>query len=456
MIKKILVVFLLCLFASLYAIGQNNQFVNKTDSLLKYLHENNRFCGTVLISKGSNILFHKTFPANGETEVKDQYRIASITKMFTAVLIYQLVEEKKLSLSDKLQTYYPQIPNSEKITIQQMLAHQSGIPDLINDDDFSSIQTKTMKKEDLIQLMVDYGSVFKPGEKTQYSNSNYLLLGFIIEEITKISYSDNIQSRINKPLGLTQTYVESATEAQSRKSGYQFNGAEWIKTSVETNATVSAAAGAIISSPNDLNIFIQQLFASKLINKAHLDTMCKLTNKTYGHGIFYTPFEKHIGFGHTGHIDEFRSAVTYFEEDSLCIVLCLNGLNYPMNDIALGVLSYYFERDYKFPAASAIQMGAEQLIPFEGIYRLKLFHFIPITKIKIESENGVLVTAALKNYEAEKSIAEPIGTNTFKNFQYRSTLTFEYKKNGKVKGCFFQQGKSKLYCKKLRQGDPVA
>ncbi len=456
MIKKILIGFIFCLSAYNYAIGQNDQFVKKTDSLLYYLHQNNRFCGSVLISKGNNILFNKTFPANGETNVTGQYRIASITKMFTAVLIYQLIEEKKLSLTDKLYTYYPQIPNSEKITIQQMLGHQSGISDLINNDDFSSIQTKTMKKEDLIQLMVDHGSVFKPGEKTQYSNSNYILLGYIIEDITKISFSDNIQSRINKPLVLTQTYVESETEPQTRNSGFQFNGAEWINSGVETNATVSAAAGAMVSSPHDLNIFIQQLFATKLINKTHLDTMCKLTNTTYGHGIFYTPFEKHKGYGHTGHIDEFRSAVTYFEEDSLCIVLCLNGLNYPMNDIALGVLSYYFEKDYKFPQASSIPMGAEQLIPFEGIYRLKLFHFIPITKIKIASENGVLVTAALKNFEAEKAIAEPIANDTFKNFQYRSTLTFDYKKNGKVKGCYFQQGKSKLYCKKLRQHDSAS
>ncbi len=456
MIKKILLGFIICLSAYSYAIGQNNQFVKKTDSLLDYLYENNRFCGTVLISKGNDILFHKTFPASGDTEVDEQYRIASITKLFTSVLIYQLVEEKKLSLSDKLHTYYPQIPNSQKITIQQMLGHQSGIPDLINNDDFPSIQTKTMKKEDILQLMIDHKSVFKPGEKTQYSNSNYILLGFIIEDITTISYGDNIQSRINKPLALTQTYVESETESHTRNSGYQFNGAEWINTGVETNATVSSAAGAMISSPNDLNIFIQQLFESNLINNAHLDTMCKLTNKTYGHGIFYTPFENHIGFGHTGHIDEFRSAVTYFEEDSLCLVLCLNGLNYPMNDIALGVLSYYFEKDYKFPEASSIEMGAEQLIPFEGIYRLKLFHFIPITKIKIARENGVLVTAALKNFEAEKAIAEPIGINTFKNFQYRSTLTFEYKKNGKVKGCYFQQGKTKFYCKKLRQNDSVS
>ena len=403
MFKKILIGSIFCLSAYTYAIGQNNQFVKKTDSLLNYLHQNNRFCGSVLISKGNNILFNKTFPANGETNVTGQYRIASITKMFTAVLVYQLVEEKKLSLSDKLNSFYPQIPNSEKITIQQMLGHQSGISDLINNDDFSSIQTKTMNKEDLIQLMVDHGSVFKPGEKTQYSNSNYILLGYIIEDITKISFSDNIQSRINKPLALTQTYVESETEPKIRNAGYQFNGKDWIYNSVETNATVSAAAGAMVSSPTDLNIFIQQLFATKLVNKTYLDTMCKLTNATYGHGIFYTPFEKHVGFGHTGHIDEFRSAVTYFEEDSLCIVLCLNGLNYPMNDIALGVLSYYFEKDYKFPEASSIQMGAEQLIPFEGIYRLKLFHFIPITKIKIDSENGVLVTAALKNFEAEKA-----------------------------------------------------
>jgi len=447
--KKLLIVFLFCTSVYNLASGQNPDFVKKTDSLLNYLYNNNRFCGSVLISKGNKILFNKTFPANADEGLNEKYRIASITKMFTAVIVYQLVEENKLSLKDKLNIYYPQIPNSEKITIKQMLGHQTGIPDLVNDDDFSDIQTKTMTRTELIQHMINRKPAFKPGEKTQYSNSNYILLGYIIEDITKSNFSEVLQTKLCSPLGLTQTYLESEGVLQNRNSGYHFNGSEWTISQTETNSTVSAAAGAIISSPEDLKIFIQQLFNTNLISKAHLDTMCTLTSGTYGHGIFYTPFDKNVGYGHTGHIDEFRSAVTYFEEDSICLVFCFNGLNYPMNDIALGIFSYYFGTEYKFPEAKSISMNAEELKVYEGIYRIKLFHLIPVAKIKVSSEHGVLVSAELKNFEAEKAIAEPIGTDTFKNFQYRSTLTFLYKRNGQIKGCFFQQGKTKFYCKKL-------
>ena len=430
--------------------SQHEIFISKTDSLLNYLHQKNRFCGTILVSKGDDLIYHKTFSATTDLPSNENYRIASITKMFTAVIIYQLAEENKLSLPDKLNKYYPEIENAESITIQQMLGHQSGIKDIISNDDFSSIKSNSMTKMEVLKMISSYKPVFEPGEKTQYSNSNYILLGYIIEDISGIPFSDVLTKRICEPLGLNETYVEGSGGNITRNTGYLFNGAGWEASNSETNATISAAAGAIISSPADLNRFIQALFNDDLVNNNSLDTMCSLTNSTYGHGIFYTPYLNHAGFGHTGHIDEFRSFATYLNADSVSLVFCFNGLNYAMNEIAIGVLSYYFDDEYKFPDLTTITLTEDELQKYQGIYRLKLFHFIPILKVKIMHENGVLSTAQLKNFEEEKSIVEPIAADTFKNFQYSSTLYFVYKKNGKIKGCYLEQGKNKLYCRKLK------
>lgn len=439
---------LFCFLLPLVNKAQPVDFIQKTDSLLTYLYSHDRFLGTVLMTKGDEVLYNKTFSVPEAPRTNNTYRIASITKMFTAVMIYQLMEEKKLSADDKLSLYFPQIKYAGEITIKQMLGHQSGIRDLINNDDFSSIKTDTLTRDQLVQLITIYKPAFKPGKKTEYSNSNYLLLGFIIEDLTKMSFSEALAERITKKTGLNNNYMETGTDTH-RKKAYIFNGEDWTPELSETNASVSGSAGAMISNPQDLNTFLHALFNYTLISKTSLDSMCVFTNKTYGHGIFYTPFDKHKGYGHTGHIDEFRSAATYFPDDSIAFILCLNGLNYPMNDIALGVLSYYFESDYTFPDLTRMEMSDEELKKYDGIYRLKLFHVIPITRVKIVSEHGVLATAAADNFEEEKVIAEPVAMDTFKSFQYRSGLEFIHKKNGDIKGCYFEQGKTKLYCRKL-------
>lgn len=433
--------------------SQPADFAQKTDSLLDYLYQHNRFCGTVLITKGDAVLYDKTFIAAEAPHTEHSYRIASITKMFTAVLIYQLAEEQKLSLDDKLSKYFPEIEYADEITLKQMLGHQSGIRDLINNDDFSSIKTDTLSREQLVQLITSYKPAFKPGEKTQYSNSNYLLLGYIIEDITKMPYNTVLATRITKKTGLSHTYLETAdtSPGRIRNKAYIFNGENWVPESSETNASVSGAAGAMVSTPDDLDAFLHALFHEDLISAASLDSMCVFTNKTYGHGIFYTPYNKHKGYGHTGHIDEFRSAATFFPDDSLAFILCLNGLNYPMNDIALGVLEYYFENKFSLPDLTTIEMDEATLKQYEGIYRLKLFHLIPVTKVKIASEHGVLATATVQDFETDKVIAEPVAIDTFKNFQYHSVVEFVRKKNGNIKGCYVDQGKTRLYCRKLKR-----
>jgi D-alanyl-D-alanine carboxypeptidase len=130
-------------FVGTHATAQAPEFVSKTDSLLNYLHQNNRFCGSVMVSKGSNTLYQKDFKSSDDVKVKESFRIGSVTKLFTAVIIYQLIEENKLSLQTKLSVFFPTIKNSKNITIKHLLGHQSGIRDILSDDNFEKIRTKT-------------------------------------------------------------------------------------------------------------------------------------------------------------------------------------------------------------------------------------------------------------------------------------------------------------------------
>src|SRR5574343_197355 len=201
--KKIL--FLFVLTFSLASIAQER--FEKIDSLLTYLNQKNNL-------------------ANRETK----YKIGSVTKTFTAVMIMQLIEEKKLTLQTKLNRFYPKIPNAEKISIYDLLHHRTGIVDYINGDTITAKNIyRFHSKEEMIQKITDYKPLFEPGTKHQYSNSNYNLLGYIIETFTKKSYAENIQTRIVKKENLTNIYFPQGkiNTSVGESYSYSFNGSEW-------------------------------------------------------------------------------------------------------------------------------------------------------------------------------------------------------------------------------------
>ncbi len=186
-IKNFLLSFFIA-FVGTQAKAQSSEFVPKTDGLLNYLHQNNRFCGSVMVSKGPNTLYQKDFKSSDDLKVQESFRIGSITKLFTAVIIYQQIEENKLSLQTNLSTFFPSIKNSKIITIKHLLGHQSGIRDILSDENFENIRTKTTTRESLVKIISNYKSQFKPGTSTQYCNSNYILL-FICLSCGKVNVS---------------------------------------------------------------------------------------------------------------------------------------------------------------------------------------------------------------------------------------------------------------------------
>jgi D-alanyl-D-alanine carboxypeptidase len=441
------ILFFVCLFFALNAYSQD--FVAKTDSLLSYLHAQHRFTGNIQVSKGNKILYSKQFIAN-EDNKNWASTIGSVSKMFTAVMIFQLAEEGKIDLNSTINTYFPQIPNSEIITIKQLLRHESGIADVTQFSDFMQRRTYAFTKEEMLNYISSEKPAFKPGKSVDYSNSNYILLSYIIENATGMDYATAVKLRITEKLVLKNTWMPTTLLDTARRNlSFTFDGIKWQPMLDETHFKVASGAGSMVSSPADLTKFIQGLFNGKLVSKSSLDTMLTLAGGNTGHGIFLAPYKDHKGYGHTGSIDGFRSAITYFPDDSVTIAMCLNGVNYSMNNIAMGILAYYYNEPFEIPNIELLSIDTEQLKKYEGIYRLKLFHLIPITKIKIEAANGALFVASEENFESDKLIAEAVRVDVFKNYMYKTELNFLYKNNGKLKGFKMLQGNTSLYCKKL-------
>lgn len=405
---------LLLLFAfSSFTFSQDK--FTRMDSLLNYLHENNKFMGSLTIREGENVVFNKAYGyADVEKNIKadrfTRYKIGSISKTFTAVMVMQLIEEKKMTLQTKLNRFYPKVKNADKISIYDLLHHRTGIVDYINQDStFHKVLDKKHSKEDILKVITSYEPVFEPGSKYQYSNSNFFILGCIIEKLTKKSYAENLQNRIvkkaelgtfenktemtgkgavtNKVFVPTTYYKEEATNTAYKESySYYFDGTNWVK-SLENHNSIPFASGGITSTTADLTKFIHALFNGKLVNQASLDQM-KEIKEGYGKALIQFPFGERRFYGHGGRIENFSSMLGYYPTEKLSFSLISNGDNFVQNDIIIGILSIYYKMPFPFP--QFMKMDKAELAKFTGTYASK---DIPL-KITVSEKNGELSAQA--------------------------------------------------------------
>lgn len=355
---------------SIYAQSSN---IEKLDSLFNRLAENGKAMGSIVISKEGKTIFSKSIgfssidsSGNSAATSQTRYRIGSITKVFTATLVFQLIEENKLFLHSPLSDYFPEFPNATGITVELLLNHRSGLYNFTNDPSYMEWMTEEKTPSEMRQLMSGYPPDFAPDEQYAYSNSNYVLLGYILEKVSGKSYSDLLRERITGKIGLNDTYYGGKTNHEDHESfSYYFDNG-W-KQLPETDMSIPHGAGAIVSTPADLTRFSNALFSGQLISKNNLGKMIIIRNG-YGLGIVHLPFEEYDGYGHDGAIDGFGSILIHFPDNHLSIAYCSNGQNYPMNEIIYGVQCILFDKPYTLPTFRTVQLTADELKHFPGSY----------------------------------------------------------------------------------------
>lgn len=326
---------------------------------------------------------------NQKSNVNTQYRIGSISKTFTAVLIMKAFEEKKISLYQKLSEFYPEIPNAEKISIENLLQHRTGIHNLTSEAEFWQYNTKPQTENSLISIIKKYKSDFEPGSKHEYSNSNYILLGFILEKIYKKPYAVLLKDKITKPLKLTLTEVGGKIDpSKDQAKAYQYINGKYVVSS-ETDMSIPIGAGNIISTPRDLLTFILGLENGKLVKKSSLEKM-KTFVDDYGYGLVKVPFDKYSGFGHTGGIDNFSSALFYFPDLKIATAFSTNQSEMDTNDISIKMIETAMGKDFEMPNFKTYEISENDLQKFTGTYSSK---DVPL-KITIFIEDKKLMAQA--------------------------------------------------------------
>nr|WP_315159127.1 serine hydrolase domain-containing protein [uncultured Flavobacterium sp.] len=367
--KKILIISIIILgVTTCFAQTFNKQ---RLDSLFQVLEKKDKFMGSIAVSQNGKILYtnaigYSDIETSKKADVKTKYRIGSISKMFTASLIFKAIEEEKLSLNQTIDIYFPQIENSKKITIGNLLNHRSGIHNFTSTQDYLGYSHNPKSEEQMIEIIVNGKSDFEPNTKAEYSNSNYVLLSYILEKVYKKPYAVILETKIIKPLNLKNTYFGNKISIPNNESNsYKFND-KWDK-EAETDMSIPMGAGAIVSNPTDLTIFIEHLFNGKIISEESLALM-KTINENYGMGIFEYPYFDKKCYGHPGGIDAFQSFLNYLPEEKLSIAISSNGLMYSNNDVVLCALTCYFNTPFKLPTFNFVELKPEMLDLYLGQY----------------------------------------------------------------------------------------
>ncbi len=347
----------------------------KLDQFFDRLAEKNKAMGSLIIAKDGNAVYSRSigFSAINGTAKKPitpetRFRIGSISKTFTAAMVLQLVDERKLKLADTIDKYFPGVPNAPKITIAHLLGHRSGIRGISEMPEYRPLREKGATPGELLAMLEKAGpSEFEPGSKFSYLNENYLLLGLLIEKVTGKPYQQNLADRITKKIGLKDTYAASGPVDPQRNETFSYRmGRDWEQ-ETEIHWSLFFGAGSIISTPSDLTKFISALYGGKVVSKQSLAAMTTMKDD-YGLGIAIDRIGGQVYYGHTGGAQSFGALLSYLPEQKLALAYATNAKPYPVGNIVSGVLDIYWNRPFEIPEFKMFEVSSAVLDRYVGTY----------------------------------------------------------------------------------------
>lgn len=419
----------------------------KLDSLFGRIEARSDAAGSIALYKGGDY-YQRAFgyryispdqsiliPNDTETRIN----VGSITKTFVATMTFQLVDQGKLSLDDKLSKWYPEMPNADRITIRQMLGHRSGLENYMDNRLFQMTYTAVRTEAELLEVIRLGKPAFEPGEQEAYSNAGYVLLRKIIEQETGQSFAEALSTMICQPLGMEHTGIQPAKTDGSQENiaqSYLLGGDTWTPYP-ETHVSNLLGAGGITASPSDLIIFAKALFDGKLISETSLKEMRTIhPDRRFGLGLAQMPYNGHRGIGHTGGIDAFRAAWVYYPDEDILFAGCFNNMIVGRDRISHWTQAILFDEPLELPTFEKTTIDSAILDGYTGIFTSEE---LPLS-LTITQRDGTLWC------QGSGQNAFPLNTVDEKRFeQEQFSVRIEFKNNDEL---ILTQGKEYHYTRK--------
>lgn len=328
--KYFLLLVIFCFTATLTA--QN--YTKNLDRFMNAQVSVNDFSGAVLISKKGKIIYQNAFGlANREWNISNttetRFPIGSLTKQFTAAAILQLQEQGKLNTNDKLSKYFPDYPKGDLVTLHMLLNHTSGIRECSENPHWFSISPNIpieQLKDTIIKTFKFEPYDFEPGTFWKYSNSGYILLGYIIEQVSEVAFVNYIQKNILQPAGMSHSGLLSQEAIVPQlASGYSKTHDQWKKAEFQPT-NIGFSAGILYATVNDLFKWRQALDSGKIISKKSLELMNTPNHpeRGAGYGVFIDRNFNHKVIQHQGALSGFNTYMAEYPEDGICVIVLTN------------------------------------------------------------------------------------------------------------------------------------
>lgn len=338
----------------------------------------NGFSGTVLVVRNDEVLLRKAYGlADREWGIANtpdtKFRIASVSKPFTAVAVLKLAEQGKLSLDDKLEKFLPGFPGGDKITLHMMLTHTSGI---MRAHDFDVATEMTMTAEKAVEILRKKPLEFEPGTRDGYSNTAFLLLSIIIEKVSGESFAQFMTKNVFQPAGLTDTFVYDPQMILARKARHYRPTEPGLNAPVENewwfNYAMFQGHGNLISTAGDLEKFARAFRGTALLSeewKAKMFTNHgEKVGMKMGYGVGIAPQFDRESFHHSGRFNGATSTWTVFPRDKAVIILLSNNGSETF-DYYKALSAITFGRDVEMPYEHvAVKIDPAPLAAYAGTY----------------------------------------------------------------------------------------
>jgi CubicO group peptidase (beta-lactamase class C family) len=361
--KTHLILFFLLMVSGCLLFSQDK--AAKIDELMRTYSEYGNFNGSILIAENGKVILKKGYGmANMEWNIKNEpdtkFRLGSITKQFTSMLIMQLVEAGKIKLEDKIIKLLPDYRKDigDKVTIHHLLTHTSGIPGYTElPDFFEKVSREFYKAGDFIKKYCSNDLKFEPGSKWEYSNSGYFILGAIIEKITGETYEDVLKEKIFRPLKMeTSGYDHYSTIINKRASGYEKSASGYVNAAY-LDMSIPYSAGSLFSTVEDLYLWDQALYGENLLGQKYKDLMFKPQVPAFGGNYAYgwVITQQNIGnekktiISHGGGINGFNTLICRIIDDKNLIVLLNNTGGTFLEIMAHMITNILYDKPYNLP-----------------------------------------------------------------------------------------------------------
>jgi CubicO group peptidase (beta-lactamase class C family) len=327
--------------AFLLAASTLAQDASRMDQVVQSYVTGNHFMGAVLVAKGDQVVLSKGYgSANLEWNIPNtpstKFRLGSMTKQFTATSILLLEERGKLKTDDPVKKYIADAPPAwDKITIYNLLTHTSGIPNFTSFPDYQATEALPTTAEKTVARFRDKPLDFEPGSKFSYSNSGYVLLGYLVEKISGESYDKFLQENIFGPLQMKDSGYDSNSDVIARRaSGYAPGRSGGLANAGFVNMTVPGGAGGLYSTIEDLLKWEHGLYGGKVLSTASLQKMTTPFQSDYAFGVIVRTEQGRKQIWHNGGIKGFNTSMAYYP-DSKVIVAVLANVNGITPDVML-------------------------------------------------------------------------------------------------------------------------